>query len=309
MLKRRLQNATKGFMRKAFEQGQRFGIDVLPRHFYSETPNIHQLRRSAHWKAPFSMAGVAGIEVEGQLQFVAGCCPPAMVEELKVRNVHAAAAERNEAAGFGPIEADFLYAFVCALKPRQIFQIGCGVSTAVCLLAAERAGYRPEIVCIEPYPTRFLVGEAAKGNITLLREKVEQLDPGVIDQVGNDALFFVDSSHTLGPAGEVSRIILEMLPRLKPGARIHFHDITFPYDYPRQILSSALFFTHESILLHAFLAYNQRFSVLASLSYLHYFSPDALQGYLRNYQPQANDEGLTRGGPHFPSSTYLSVVA
>jgi Methyltransferase domain len=309
MLARRLRNVTKGLMRRAFEQGQRLGIDVLPRHFYSELPNIHELRRSTHWKAPFSMTGVDGIDIDSQLRFIAECCPPPMVEELRAKDVHRAAVRRNEAAGYGPVEAEFLYAFVCAKKPRQIFQIGCGVSTAVCLLAAERAGYRPQIICVEPYPTGFLIDEAAKGSITLLQKKIEQLEAGTIDGLGNDVLFFVDSTHTLGPAGEVSRIILELMPRLKPGAHVHFHDITFPYDYAREILSSSLFFAHESVLLHAFLAYNHRFRVLASLSYLHYLRPTVLQDYLRNYQPQENDEGLNKGGRHFPSSTYLAVVA
>jgi hypothetical protein len=308
-MSRRLRNATKGLMRTAFEQGQRLGIDVLPRHFYSELPNIQQLRGSTHWKAPFSMAGVAGMQIESQLQFVAECCPQPMVEELEHKDVHALAIARNGAVGFGVIEAEFLYAFMCVHQPRQIFQIGCGVSTAVCLLAAERSGYRPEIICVEPYPTPFLVAEAAKGNFTLIRRKIEELDASTLDGLEDDVFFFVDSTHTLGPAGEVSRIILEWLPRLKAGASVHFHDITFPYDYPRHILSSSLFFGHESILLHAFLAYNNRFRVLASLSHLHYLSPTAMQGYLRHYQPQENDEGLSKGGLHFPSSTYLSVIA
>jgi hypothetical protein len=112
----------------------------------------------------------------------------------------------------------------------------------------------------------------------------------------------------LGPAGEVSRIILEMLPRLKAGARVHFHDIKFPYDYDRNILDSALFFQHESVLLHAFLSYNSRFRISASLSLLHYFSPEALAQHLPNYQPAENEKGLSKGEGHFPSSAYLEVV-
>jgi len=41
-------------------------------------------------------------------------------------------------------------------------------------------------------------------------------------------LFFVDSTHTLGPAGEASRIVLEFLPRLRTGVMIHFHEHHFP---------------------------------------------------------------------------------
>ena len=308
-VKRRLKNVYKLALRKLFEQGQRFGFDVLPRHFYSEIPNIRELRNSAHWKAPYSMMGVSGTDAQGQLNFVKECCPPPIIEEIKTKNIHADASKRNGEEGFGPVEADFLYAFVATQKPDQIFQIGCGVSTAVCLLASEYAGYKPEIICVEPYPTNYLVQEASQGRISLIRQKVQLLDLKVVETLNSNVLFFVDSTHTLGPAGEVSRIILEMLPRLKAGARLHFHDIIFPYDYDRRILDSKLFFWHESVLLHAFLSYNSGFCILASLSMLHYFSPEALAEYLPNYQPAENDEGLNKGEGHFPSSTYLEVVS
>jgi hypothetical protein len=90
---------------------------------------------------------------------------------------------------------------------------------------------------------------------------------------------------------------------------VRTHDITFPYDYSRGVLGSQLFFRHESVLLHAFLAYNNRFRILASLSMLHYSSPQALREYLPNYEPEHNDEGLGDGTRHFPSSTYLQVLA
>ncbi len=254
------------------------------------------------------MIGINGADTQSQLDFVKKCCSPSIVEALKAHEIHKLASERNGESGFGPVEADFLYAFVATLKPRQLFQIGCGVSTAVCLMAAENAGYTPEVICVEPYPTDFLAREASHGKISLIREKAQLVDPTVIEELGSDLLFFVDSSHTLGPAGEVSRIVLDMLPRLKSGARAHFHDITFPYDYSRGVLSSALFFPHESALLHAFLVHNSRFRISVSLSMLHYSAQDSLARYLPNYRPAPNDDGLSKGEGHFPSSTYLEVV-
>jgi hypothetical protein len=308
-VRRRLRNASKLAMRKVFEQGQRLGVDVLPRHFYSELPNIRALRGSQHWRAPYSMVGISGVEPDSQLAFVRECCSDSLIRQLTSKAIHTTASSHNGEVGFGEIEADFLYAFVATKKPRQIFQIGCGVSTAVCLMAAQDAGYQPDVICVEPYPTQYLLREAAAGRITLLRERVELLDLQVVENLGTDLLFFVDSTHTLGPAGEVSRIILEMLPRLKAAAYVHFHDITFPYDYSRHTLTSALFFQHESVLLQAFLTHNSRFRILASLSMLHYLRPAALAECLPNYCPAENDAGLAKGGGHFPSSTYLQAVA
>jgi hypothetical protein len=100
-----------------------------------------------------------------------------------------------------------------------------------------------------------------------------------------------------------------MLPRLRAGAWVHFHDIWFPYDYSRDILNGSLFFWHESPLLHAFLAYNSRFRLAASLSMLHYACPQSLAQYLPNYKPARSDEGLNAGAGHFPNSLYLEVIA
>src|SRR5262245_27437813 len=111
-VKRGLKNVSKLALRKLFEQGQRFGFDVLPHHFYSEIPVIHELRNSAHWKAPYSMMGVGGADTEGQLNFLKECCPPPIIEDIKTKAIHAVASKRNGDEGFGPVEADFLYAYV-----------------------------------------------------------------------------------------------------------------------------------------------------------------------------------------------------
>jgi hypothetical protein len=141
----------------------------------------------------------------------------------------------------------------------------------------------------------------------LIEEKVEQTGDRVIKEIGPGDLFFVDSTHTLGPAGEVSRIVLELLPMLPAGAWVHFHDILFPYDYPRRLLKGELFFQHETALLQAFLTNNHRFSIAASLSMLHYARPNELRRYFANYHPAGNDDGLETSPGHFPSSTYLVV--
>lgn len=296
-------------LRRTFVLGQRMGVDVLPRHFYSEIPAIEALRKSSHWRKPFSMVGVSGADCQEQLAFARATCPEPLVARLRDLHVHEQACRRNGETGFGITEADFLFCFVATHRPPRIVQIGCGVSTAVCLLAASEARYRPEIICIEPFPNAFLRDAARSGDIRLIESKVEETDFELADPLAAGDLLFVDSTHTLGPAGEVTRIILELLPPLPKGAWAHFHDIQFPYDYPRGLLSGELFFGHESALLLAFLTYNLRFAIAASLSMMHYACPDELKKLLPNYRPAGNDQGLETNPGHFPSSTYLKVLA
>ena len=291
-----------------FQAGQKVGLDILPRNFYSEIPDIHALLQESAWRKESSMQSVYGSELNAQLSILEQWLHGFVVTEIKTRNIHQEARQRNGTDGYGPIEAEALFAFVASEKPEEIFQIGCGVSTAICLMAAEFAGYGPRVTCVEPFPSDYLLKMEKERRIRLIRSKAQNLDLTEVENIGSHALFFVDSTHTLGPAGEVTKIILEMLPRLKKETVVHFHDILFPYDYPRDLLNGALFFPHESPLLHAFLSGNSRFMILCSLSMLHYKKKKELQLLMPHYVPAGDDEGLQVSGGHFPSATYLKVI-
>jgi len=144
----------------------------------------------------------------------------------------------------------------------------------------------------------------------LIPNPAQEVDLKVLTGLDAGDLLFVDSTHAMRPGSEVNRIILEVLPRLPSGSFAHFHDIYFPYDYQSAVLTT-LFFGGESTLLHAFLIYNQRYSIAVSLSMLHHACPQQMQSLLPNYRPAVMHYGLhTMGeGPgHFPSATYLSVL-
>jgi hypothetical protein len=139
--------------------------------------------------------------------------------------------------------------------------------------------------------------------------KAQKVPLEVLTELDDGDFLFIDSSHTVKPGSEVNRLILEVLPRLKRGAWVHFHDIFFPYDYQRGLLSDELFFCNESVLLQAYLTNNPRYTIRASLSMLHYAAPGELIKYLPNYHPAENEHGLKRSEDHFPASTYLQVIA
>jgi Methyltransferase domain len=308
-MSRTIRNSVKRLLAFIFAAGQRLGFDILPRHFYSEIPDLRKLRRTKTWRSPYSMLGVAGVELDGQLAFARTVVTDQLRDRLAKLNVYGIACERNGEPGFGPIEADFLFAFVASQRPSRIVQIGCGVSTAICLMASEEVGYRPDLLCIDPYPSTFLKSKARDGAIRLIPRPVEQLDYSFLDGLGPGDLFFVDSTHTLGPAGEVTRIILEMLPRLGAGTRIHFHDVWFPYDYSANLLRGELFFWHETALLLAYLTHNRGMQILTSLSMLHFGRQADLRELLPNYRPRAERDGLTVAAGHYPCSIYLEAMA
>jgi hypothetical protein len=296
-----------------FVVGQNFRFDLLPRHFYSSIPDYRELRHNTRWKQPASMQGISGSETAAQVAFLRECCAPALGAVAQSKQVHHVACADNGAEGFGRVEADFLFCFVVNKRPAKVIQVGAGVSTSVILQAAALAGYAPEIVCVDPWPTAYLRLLANQGRIRLAIERAQETEIEDLTDLAHGDLLFVDSTHTVKPGSEVNRIILDVLPRLPVGCYVHFHDINFPYDYPPGLMNT-VFFWSESSLLRAFLIHNMRCKIAASLSMLHYAEPRELKLLLPSYIPAEMDHGLrlSRDHPfvkHVPSSIYLEMVA
>jgi hypothetical protein len=298
-------------LRRLFELGQRVGIDLLPRHYYSEIPSIRELRETTTWREPRSLEGVDGADPNGQLGFLASVCEPQLLAECD--GIYERACAANGAAGYGPIEATVLYLLARSRRPSRVVQVGAGVSTAVLLEAREGGSLAMEITCIDPFPTDYLRGRASAGEIELLATPAQEVPIERLASLGAGDLLFVDSTHTVKPGSEVNRTILDVLPRLTSGVLAHFHDVLFPYDYSPTVLDRDLFFWNETVLLHAFLAGNSRWRLLLSLSQLHHQEPEQLRALLPSYRPAATDQGLVSPGTdlsreHLPSSAYLEVM-
>jgi predicted O-methyltransferase YrrM len=310
MNRRSIRNALKSAWFKAFRLGQHAGFDFLPRHFYSSVPDMRHLAQTRYWRQPLEMVGVSGTDLNQQLAFVAECCTPELREKLKTMNLMEYGTRENGEVGYGPIETDFLYCFIHTRKPPRIVQVGAGFSTAIILRAASDAGYDVKVTVIDPFPTDYLKRMHAAGRVILIPEMAQVVDRARLTDLGDSGMLFVDSTHTVKAGSEVNRIILDILPRLNRGAFVHFHDIYFPYDYQRNLMTEALFWS-ESTLLHAFLIGNAKYTIRCAQSMLHYGAGAKLRELLPNYRPQAGQDGLKSGDPggHFPASCYLQVIA
>ncbi len=309
---RKLRELGKACLHRTFEAGQRLGVDILPRNFYSSIPDIAALRSTDDWRGPRSMVGVAGADLDEQMAFVASCC----TDTLRVRTARGDIApdawKDNGEVGFGIVEADFLHCFIASKRPAKVVQVGAGVSTAVILRAAREGGFPIEVVAIDPYPTPYLRSMAQAGRIRLVAERAQAVASEELTAVGEGGLLFVDSTHTVKVGSEVNRIILEIIPRLPAGTHVHFHDIDFPYDYPSSVLDG-LFFPTESTLLHALLVHNSRVAILGVAEHAPPWPPGGarpLPACLRasRQRPRYRAQGCAGALPlvHLPADRRLS---
>jgi predicted O-methyltransferase YrrM len=169
---------------------------------------------------------------------------------------------------FRPGDSEYLYSIVRHFKPGKIVEIGSGNSSlmirnAVKYNQKEDASYQCEHICIEPYEKNWLEQTGAK----IIRQKVEDADPSIFTNLGQNDILFIDSSHMIRPQGDVLFEYLQLLPILKSGVLVHIHDIFTPNDYPDDTLNSHCFW-NEQYLLEAFLCFNDKFKVLGAVNYL-----------------------------------------
>jgi hypothetical protein len=86
-----------------------------------------------------------------------------------------------------------------------------------------------------------------------------------------------------------SIFFFKIMPRLKPGVLIHFHDVFWPFEYPQEWIEIGRAW-NESYGLHAFLQYNDSFEILFFNSYL----GNVYKDIVKEKMPYGNDEAAAR---------------
>jgi predicted O-methyltransferase YrrM len=128
-----------------------------------------------------------------------------------------------------------LYAMMQHFKPKRIIEIGSGYSSALMLDTNDRAAAdSAKLTFIEPYADRLkgLLQGSPGESYALLEQRVQEVDLTVFDQLEDGDFLFVDSSHVAKAGSDLVHILFQILPRLKPGVLVHFHDIFWPFEYP-----------------------------------------------------------------------------
>lgn len=161
----------------------------------------------------------------------------------------------------------FLHMLMRHWKPKRIIEVGSGHSSAVMIDTNERfLNSSVKLTFIEPYPERLysLLKDADKTSNRIFEKPIQQVPFSEFEALESGDILFVDSSHVSKTGSDVNYIFFEVLPRLKSGVIIHFHDVFTPMEYPKSwvMKPNEWFGFNEIYILRAFLMYNPDFEVL-----------------------------------------------
>lgn len=166
---------------------------------------------------------------------------------------------------FSIIDAIVYFHMIRCHQPKRIIEIGSGFSSAVALDANEAiCDNQINFTFIEPYPERLhsLLSEDDKSGkkVRVIESNLQDVDLSMFKELSRGDILFVDSTHVAKFESDVNYIIFKILPCLKSGVLIHFHDVLYPFDYLKEWLIEGRAW-NEAYMLHAFLQYNDSFCI------------------------------------------------
>lgn len=249
-------------LRSAVRRAARItGLDVVPAGVYSPIPEVPPPGDEA-WRRQYPFE----VDTAAQLTFLEEELDPYITEVrhgvLPARRYGFRLWNGQYQAG----DAETLYAVVRHARPQRVLELGSGYSTLVTASACAAnaaAGHPVEFVAVDPRP-QIDLPDRMEGLTRLERRDARCLPLERFWELGEDDVLFIDTSHVVKLGSEVNLMMLEVLPRLRPGVWVHLHDIFLPWEYSRYLLELESYFT-EQYLVQAFLAGNRGWEVKLSL--------------------------------------------
>lgn len=240
----------------------RLGFDLLEKHYYSPVPDVASIAPEI-WDGPSALAGVQ-FDVRSQLEFLERELAPYLTEFAPPRAPTGQPGEFYlDNNTYESVDAETLYAMVRRHAPARVVELGSGSSSLVIAEALDRNARdskRCEYRVFDPFPNPAL--EQPLGRVaTTARLKATEVPLSAFEALDDGDVLFVDTTHTVKIGSDVNYIVLDVLPLLRPGVLVHFHDIFLPWEYPRRWVEGKRYWA-EQYLLQAFLAFNTDFDVL-----------------------------------------------
>ena len=244
----------------------------LPGHFYSTVPEKEDIL-SFFRNNTIQIDTCLGIDLNSEVQkdhlkkiyqFYSEVCFP----EFKVNT--SLYYSKNDF--FVHSDAIYLYSIIRIYKPCKIIEIGSGFSSAVMIDTFNQIKHKASLTFIDPYPSRLnnvlaFLPPNEYVDYNIISFKVQTIDFELFSDLEENDILFIDSSHVSKIGSDLNYLLFNIIPKLKTGVIIHFHDIFFPFEYPMDWLLEGRNW-NECYLLRAFLLFNNSFEILLFNNYI-----------------------------------------
>jgi SAM-dependent methyltransferase len=254
---------------------------LFPRgHYYSPLPDIERAGTQADvlYGPDAALPIDHRIDVAAQARLLAKLMP-FLPEYLERFHPGESGVDEAEYAGY-LLDGFILSGLLRQLRPARLIEVGCGYSSAVSLWTRELSGAPGQVTLIDPKPEPLLrwTGEAAlcRSGTLLVTEEVQAVPPGFFEALEPGDILFIDSSHVVKYGSDVHHLLFKVLPLLRPGVIVHFHDIFWPFEYPLEWVKRGCAW-NEAYLVRGLLQFGGLFEIVLFNHYLESRRPDLLE--------------------------------
>lgn len=258
----------------------KFVSTYAPGHFYSPLPDLDEIgtaQKSVSTPQEILRSGIA-LNDDGQVALLSEFAK--FYKEMPLPETKSDGYRTyldNDYFSFG--DSTILYSMLRTFRPKQIIEIGSGFSSALMLDVCERfASEQTKLNFIEPFPDRLngLLRPSDSTKCTVTVSKIQDVDLERFGELEENDILFVDSSHVAKWHSDLLYIVFNILPILRGGVIIHFHDIPWPFEYPPNWLKAGRAW-NEAYFLRAFLQGNRDFEIVYFNSYMAHEHADLVQ--------------------------------
>lgn len=192
----------------------------------------------------------------------------------------------TDTAAFCVPDATCLHLMLRILKPNRLIEVGSGWSSAVTLDTNEfYFNKEMRVSFIEPYPKALNRILKAEDQYEIKCCGLEDVELEYFEQLEKGDVLFIDSTHVSKIGSDVNYLLFEILPRLKKGVFIHFHDIFYPFEYPYNWIKKEGWIWNELYMLRSFLMNNKDYKIIFFFDYLTKMHADKIWDCLHMENP------------------------
>jgi Methyltransferase domain len=271
----------KGTIRSLLESGNLTFIRFAsPGHFYSPIPDLNDIDSKSRYVYDGSKRNLPAIEINEDSQIQLAASFSALYKEMPFLDTKSKEWRYfldNSYFSYG--DGIILYSFLRHFNPKRVIEVGSGFSSAEMLDTNDLFLHKKvEFTFIEPFPDRLvgLLSEDDKKKVRIEKKPVQEVESNIFGLLEANDILFIDSSHVAKINSDVLHILFYVLPQLNKGVIIHFHDVLWPFEYPKHWLEGGRAW-NEAYFLRSFLQYNPAFEILYFNSYMALHHADFLE--------------------------------